>query len=60
MSNTDVLSDNVKLIRLVHRLERQRDELLVVFETMGLYAGTQPDAHTLARMARAAIAKAKL
>lgn len=37
MSNSDVLKDNVQLIRRVHRLERQRNELVVALKNARLY-----------------------
>lgn len=36
MSNSDVLNDNVNLIRQVHRLTEQRQELLEVLEALRL------------------------
>jgi len=53
MSNTDVKNDNVRLIRLVQRLEQQRDYLLAVLE---LVERDCPDSEVLDYV-RAALAK---
>ena len=59
MSNSDVLNDNIRLIRLLRRVEEQRDDLLVALELAVANSSDKGFEVVWGVRAQAAIAKAK-